>query len=37
MKVVFRYVKERLKSSLTKFYGRYRDRIKQYEVSSPEC
>ena len=27
------YVKERLKSSLMKFYGRYRDLIKQYEVS----
>ena len=27
------YVKERLKSSLRKFYGRYRDLIKQYEVS----
>ena len=27
-----RYVKERLKSSLRKFYGRYRDLIKQYEV-----
>ena len=27
------YVKERLKSSLGKFYGRYRDLIKQYEVS----
>ena len=27
------YVKERLKSSLMKFYGRYGDLIKQYEVS----
>ena len=27
------YVKEHLKSSLRKFYGRYRDLIKQYEVS----
>ena len=27
-----RYVMERLKSSLKKFYGRYRDFIKQYEV-----
>ena len=27
------YVKERLKSSLRKFYSRYRDLIKQYEVS----
>ena len=27
------YVKERLKSSLKKFYGRYGDLIKQYEVS----
>ena len=27
------YVKERLKSSLRKFYGRYEDLIKQYEVS----
>ena len=27
------YVKERLKSSLRKFYGRYGDFIKQYEVS----
>ena len=27
------YVKERLKSSLSKFYGRYGDLIKQYEVS----
>ena len=26
------YVKERLRSSLRKFYGRYRDLIKQYEV-----
>ena len=26
------YVKERLKSSLKKFYGRYGDLIKQYEV-----
>ena len=26
------YVKERLRSSLRKFYGRYRDFIKQYEV-----
>ena len=26
------YVKERLKSSFRKFYGRYRDLIKQYEV-----
>ena len=27
------YVKERLKSSFRKFYGRYGDLIKQYEVS----
>ena len=27
------YLKERLKSSLRKSYGRYRDLIKQYEVS----
>ena len=27
------YVKERLKSSLRKFYGRYGDLIKQYDVS----
>ena len=27
------YVKERLKSSLRKFYGRYGDLIKQYEIS----
>ena len=27
------YVRERLKSSLSKFYGRYGDVIKQYEVS----
>ena len=27
------YVMERLKSSLRKFYGRYRDLIKHYEVS----
>ena len=26
------YVKERLKSSLRKFYGRYGDLTKQYEV-----
>ena len=26
------YVKERLRSSLRKFYGRYGDLIKQYEV-----
>ena len=31
------YVKERLRSSLRKFYGRYGDLIKQYEVPSPEC
>ena len=31
------YVKERLKSSLSKFYGRYGDLTKQYEVPSPEC
>ena len=31
------YVKERLKSSLKKFYGRYGDLGKQYEVPSPEC
>ena len=31
------YVKERLKSSLRKFYGRYGDLTKQYEVPSPEC
>ena len=29
------YVKERLKSSLRKFYGRYGDLTKQYEVPSP--
>ena len=29
------YVKERLKSSLRKFYGRYGDLIKQYDVPSP--
>ena len=31
------YVKERLKSSLRKFYGRYGDLTKQYEVPPPEC
>ena len=31
------YVKERLKSSLRKFFGRYRDLTKQYEAPSPEC
>ena len=31
------YVKERLKSSLKKFYGRYGDLIKQYEVPSHKC
>ena len=31
------YVKERLKSSLKKFYGRYGYLIKQHEVPSPEC
>ena len=31
------YVKERLRSSIRKFYGRYGDLIKQYEVPSPEC
>ena len=31
------YVRERLKSSLRKFYGRYGDLTKQYEVPSPEC
>ena len=31
------YVKERLKSSLRKFYCRYGDLTKQYEVPSPEC
>ena len=30
------YVKERLRSSLRKFYGRYGDLIKQYEVPSPD-
>ena len=30
------YVKECLRSSLRKFYGRYRDLMKQYEVPSPE-
>ena len=30
------YVMERLKSSLRKFYGRYGDLIKHYEVSSPK-
>ena len=29
------YVKERLKSSLRKFYGRYGDLTKQYEVPLP--
>ena len=29
------YVRERLKSSLRKFYGRYRDLIKHYEDSFP--
>ena len=31
------YVMERLKSSLGKFYGRYGDLIKHYEVPSPKC
>ena len=31
------YVKERLRSSLRKFYGRYGNLIKQYEAPSPEC
>ena len=31
------YVKERLRSSLRKIYGRYGDLIKQYEAPSPEC
>ena len=31
------YVKERLRSSLRKFYGRYGDLIKQYKAPSPEC
>ena len=31
------YVKERLRSFLWKFYGRYGDLIKQYEAPSPEC
>ena len=31
------YVKERLKSSLRKFYGRYWDLTKKYEAPSPEC
>ena len=31
------YVRERLKLSIRKFYGRYGDLIKQYEVSSPKC
>ena len=30
------YVKERLRSSLRKFYGRYVDLIKQHEAPSPE-
>ena len=30
------YVKDRLKSSLRKFYGRYGDLTKQYEAPSPE-
>ena len=30
-----RYIKERLKSSLRKFYGRYGDLIKQYEAPLP--
>ena len=32
-RVTQEYVKERLKSSLRKFYGRYGDLIKHYEVS----
>ena len=31
------YVKERLKSSPRKFYGRYGDLTKEYEAPSPEC
>ena len=31
------YVKERLRSSLRKVYGRYGDLFKQYEAPSPEC
>ena len=31
------YIKERLKSSLKKFFGRCGDLIKQYEFPSPEC
>ena len=31
------YVKERLKSSRRKFYGRYGDLTKQYEAPSPSC
>ena len=30
-------LKERLRSSLRKLYGRYGDLIKQYEVHSSEC
>ena len=30
-------VKERFRSSLRNFYGRYGDLIKQYETPSPEC
>ena len=30
-------MKEHLRSSLRKFYGRYGDLIKQYDVPSPEC
>ena len=32
-----RYIKERLKSFLSKLYDRYGDLNKQYEVPSPEC
>ena len=31
------YARERLKSSLRKFYGRYGDLVKHYEVPSPRC
>ena len=31
------YIKERLRSSLRKLYGRYGDLLQQYEAPSPEC
>ena len=33
VQLLYTYVMERLKSSLRKFYGRYGDLIKHYEVS----